>query len=197
MSVRDQLLALQWSQLKHDEAYHKDVVVLSLADRIKHMALHNAKYTGHLLEAIDKGDAPRVDATLVDAFIIALASANALNQDLGEELSAEGATHSLRAAGEQLSAALPRDPVDPLWIVRQFARHNGRLAKLCESWDHLEAVPFRDGMKASILALLKAVLAESASRAIDLTAAYNSRIRTVETRSIFDKQFREGAGGEA
>jgi len=197
MSVRDQLLALQWSQLKHDEAYHKDVVILSLADRIKHMALHNAKYTGHLFEAIDKGDASRVTATLVDAFIIALASANALNQDLGEELAAVAAERSLQAAGEQLATALPRDAADPLWIVRQFARHNGHLAKLCESWDHLESVPFRDGMKTSILALLQAVLAESAHRAIDLAVAYNSRIRMVEARSIFDKHFREGAGGEA
>jgi hypothetical protein len=197
MSVRDQLLALQWSQLKHDEAYHKDVVILSLADRMKHMALHNAKYTGHLFEAIDTGDASRVAATLTDAFIIALASANTLNQDLGEDLAAFGEAHSLRTAGEQLSTALPRDAADPLWIVRRFAGHNGHLAKLCESWDHLESVPFRDGMKASVLALLKVVLAESFSRAIDLAAAYNSRIRMVEARSIFDKQFREGAGGEA
>ena len=47
MNARDQLLALQWAQLKHDEAYHKDVVILPLAQRVKHMALHNAKYTAY------------------------------------------------------------------------------------------------------------------------------------------------------
>lgn len=197
MSVRDQLLALQWSQLKHDEAYHKDVVILPLAERIKHMALHNAKYTGHFLDAIDASDDSRLAKTLTDAFIIALASANTLNQDLGKELAEIGETHSLQAAGEQLAGRLSRDLSDPLWIIRQFARHNGQLAKICESWDHLESVPFREGMKACNLALLQAVLADTSSRAIDLATSYHARIRVIETRSIFDRHFREGAGGEA
>jgi hypothetical protein len=197
MSVRDQLLELQWSQLKHDEAYHKDVVILPLAERIKHMALHNAKYTGHFIDAIDSGDAARLSKTLTDAFIITLASANTLNQDLGSDLAAIGEAESLKAAGEQLADVLPRNASDPLWIVRQFAKHTGQLAKICESWDHLEPVPFREGMKASNLALLQIVLADCAGRAIDIAVAYKTRIRIVETRSIFDKHFREGAGGEA
>jgi hypothetical protein len=197
MSVRDQLLALQWSQLRHDESYHKDVLILPLADRIKHMALHNAKYTAHFLDAIDAGDDARIAKTLTDAFIITLASANTLNQDLGQELAEVGQTPSLQSAGEKLASALPRNAADPLWIARQFARHNGQLAKICESWDHLESLPFRDGMKACNLALLRAVLADCSGRAIDLAVAYNSRIREVETRSIFDAHFREGAGGEA
>ena len=53
MSVRDQLLTLQWAQLKHDEAYHKDVSILPLAQRMKHMALHNTKYAARLLDALD------------------------------------------------------------------------------------------------------------------------------------------------
>lgn len=197
MNVRDQLLALQWGQLKHDEAYHKDVVILPLAERIKHMALHNAKYTGHFIDAIDTGDVARLSKTLTDAFIISLASANTLNQNLGIELAVFGEAESLWAVGERLATLLPRDASDPLWIVRQFARHNGQLAKICESWDHLEPVPFREGMKACNLALLRVVLADCACRAIDIADAYKSRIRNVETRSIFDKHFREGAGGEA
>jgi hypothetical protein len=197
MNVRDQLLALQWSQLKHDEAYHKDVVILSLAERIKHMALHNAKYTGHFIDAIDTGDDARLAQRLADAFIITLASANTLNQDLGYELGVIGEAESMHQAGERLVDVLPREASDPLWIVRQFARHNGQLANICESWDHLEAMPFREGMKACNLALHQAVLADCAGRDIDISAAYKSRIRVVETRSIFDKLLREGAGGEA
>ena len=196
MNVRDQLLALQWSQLKHDEAYHKDVVILPLAERIKHMALHNAKYTGHFLDSIEAGDDVRLAKTLTDGFIIALASANTLNQDLGQDLAEIGETHSLQAAGQRLASSLQRDESDRLWIMRQFARHTGQLAKICESWDHLEPVPFREGMKACNLALLQAVLADSAGRAIDLAAAYQARIRVIETRSIFDRHFRPGAGGE-
>lgn len=197
MNVRNQLLALQWSQLKHDEAYHKDVVILPLAERIKHMALHNAKYTGHFVEAIDTGDEDNLVQRLTDAFIITLASANTLNQDLGLEFGAIGEADSLREAGEQLAGVLSRDASDPLWIVRQFAKHNGQLANICESWDHLEAMPFREGMKACNLALHQAVLADCAGRSIEINDAYLSRIRVIETRSIFDKLFREDAGGAA
>ncbi|MEN6543669.1 hypothetical protein [Parvibaculum sp.] len=196
MPIRDQLLALQWAQLKHDEAYHKDVVILPLAQRIKHMALHNAKYTAYFLEAVETGDEPRLTKTLVDAFIIALASANTLNQDLGKALD-ETAANSFAEVAANLAESLPRPQEDPLWLVRQFARHNGQLAKICESWDHLEPVPFHEGMRACNLALIKVILAEAGARAIDIEAAYKSRIRIVEARSIFDDRFREGAGGEA
>jgi hypothetical protein len=197
MTVRDQLLALQWAQLNHDEAYHKDVVILPLAERIKHMALHNAKYTAYFFDAVDQGDEARLTKTLVDAFVIALASANTLNQDLGQELGEIGVAASLREASAHMIESLPRIAGDPLWLIRQFARHTGQLAKICESWDHLEPIPFREGMKSCNLALLKVVLAESGARGLKIAEAYQSRIRVVETRSIFDSHFREGAGGEA
>jgi len=198
MSVREQFLKLQWTQLKHDEAYHKDVVIMPLAERIKHMALHNAKYTAYLFDAADTGNEARLAEVLTDAFIIVLASANTLNQDIGVDLG-EGtkAPPSLLAFGSNLENDLQRNAADPLWLVRTFARHSGRLAKVCESWDHLESVAFRDEMKRCNLELLKAVLAEASARGFDLAEAYKSRIRQVETRSIFDRLFREGAGGEA
>lgn len=198
MTIQEQLLTLQWAQLKHDEAYHKDVVILPLAQRIKHMALHNTKYTAYLLEAVEAGDEGRFIKTLTDAFIIALASANTLNQDLGDDLgNSEDSAPTLQALGTSLAESLPYDPSDPLWLVRQFARHNGQLAKVCEAWDHLEAVPFSETMKSCNVALLKAVLAEAGARKLDLAEAYKARIREVEARSIFDSKFREGAGGEA
>jgi hypothetical protein len=198
MTVRDQLLALQWTQLKHDEAYHKDVVVLPLAQRIKHMALHNAKYTAYLFEVAESGDDARLTRTLTDAFIISLAIANTLNQDLGRELGeAAVAATSLRTFGSAMTMELARSDADPLWLVRAFARHNGQLAKACESWDHLESVPFRDVMRTCNVAILKAVLVEASARGLDLAEAYKVRIREVETRSIFDDHYREGGGGEA
>lgn len=197
MAAREQLLQLQWAQLKHDEAYHKDVVILPLAERIKHMALHNAKYTAYFFDAADRRDNARFEAILTDAFIINLASANTLNQDLGHELTEALSSPSLHELGSSLSVSLSHDPADPLWLVRQFARINGRLAKLCESWDHLESADFREGMKRCNLALFKAVLAESSARNLELSASYNVRIEVVETRSIFHRQFREVSGGEA
>ena len=198
MPLQQQLLELQWVQLKHDEAYHKDVVILPLAQRIKHMALHNAKYAAYLLETIETGDKDRLLKIITDVFVITLASTNTLNQNLGRELGnllQESA--SLTSLGAALVAALPRDDADSLWIVRALIRHNGRLAKACESWDHLEDILFREVMRSCNLAVLKVVLAEASARGLDLVEAYKSRIREVEERSIFDCYYREGAGGEA
>jgi len=198
MTVKDQILALQWAQLKHDESYHKDVVILPLAQRIKHMALHNAKYTAHLFAVADTGDEGLRTKTLTDAFIISLASANTLNQHLGRELGGAAiAATSLPALGIVLGIELARSETDPLWLVRVFAQLNGRLAKACEAWDHLESVPFRDVMCDCNISILKVVLAEASAHRLDLAEAYKVRIREVETRSIFDGHYREGAGGEA
>ena len=190
MTDTGQLLDLQWSQLKHDEAYHKDIVILPVVQRIKHMSLHYAKYSAYFLEAADGGDNQRLTKTLADSFIIALATANALNQDLSRELGGRGTSKGLAALGEEFCESLARDAGDPLWLVRQFVLHNGQLAKACEGWDHLEPLPFREIMKACNLALLKAVLAEAAGRAFDLSAAYRKRIREVESHSMFDEKIR-------
>lgn len=196
MSASDHLLTLQWAQLKHDEAYHKDIVILPLAQRMKHMALHSAKYTAYFLTAFDDGDEARFQRTLTDAFIICLAVANTLNQDLGRELAASNPDRSLLELGNALAGTLGRDD-DPLWMIRQYCKHSGQLAKLCEAWDHIEDLQFRSGMHQCNLSLFSAVLAEAAARDINLAAAYRERIRAVEARSIFDHFTREGAGGEA
>ena len=85
-------------------------------------------------------------------------------------------------------------------------------AKLCESWDHLEAMPFRDGMRSCNCALLSTVLAEAPprpaealsftgsqhmapdllfhARGIDLAESYRARIRAVETRGCEPLHYR-------
>jgi hypothetical protein len=198
MTLREQFLKLQWAQLKHDEAYHKDVVIMPLAERIKHMALHNAKYVAYLFEAVDEGNDAKLTKTLIDAFVIVLASANTLNQDIALDLGASaGEEPSFQSLGTSLAKVAARNGDDQYWLVRNFARHTGRLAKVCESWDHLESIVFRDEMKRCNLDLLKAILAEASARQLDLAESYKSRMRQVEGRSIFDQLFREGAGGEA
>jgi hypothetical protein len=198
MTLREHFLKLQWAQLKHDEAYHRDVVIMPLAERIKHMALHNAKYTAYLFEAIDEGNDAKLTKTLTDAFVIVLASANTLNQDIGQDLGASAdEAPSFQSLGASFAEDAGRHDADHYWLVRNFARHTGRLAKVCESWDHLESIVFRDEMKRCNLELLKAILAEASARQLDLAESYKSRMRQVEGRSIFDKLFQEGAGGEA
>ena len=183
------LLDLQWTQLSHDERYHKDVVLLPLGERVKHMALHMAKYVGYLAE-IEGDDPERVSRILTDAFIITLATANTLNQDLGRDLGAPVADLDLAATGRQLAGEFGATDDVP-GLLRIFARHAGALAKACESLDHMERFPFRDAMRDSNLALFKLVVAAAIARSLDLGALYAARLRVVEERSIFDDRLRD------
>jgi len=184
-----ELFSLQCAQLDHDESFHKDVVILPLGERVKHMALHNAKYTGQLFGAVEKADTGRIERILTDAFIISLATANTLNQDLASSLGETVTTSvDLAEAGRKASVRLGREASDIYWFVREFARHNGALAKACESLDHLEDLPFKSMMCSSNAGLLSTILAEASARKLDLAAAHASRTQEVEKRSIFSRR---------
>jgi hypothetical protein len=75
-------------------------------------------------------------------------------------------------------------------VVKEFIRYSGRLAKLCESLDHLEALPFRNELISANSSLLKVVLAEASARNLELAGRYRTRIREVEERSMFDRQIK-------
>ncbi|MGO8038232.1 hypothetical protein [Rhizobium leguminosarum] len=176
--VADFIYDLQLEQLRHDESFHKDVVILSLADRVKHMALHNGKYVAYFFQATG---AERFAAVLTDAFIITLATANTLNQDLGKAVAEEWAT--ICGLGE---VPLPQ-PAGHDAFIRAYAIAAGSLAKACESWDHLEMAPFNTMMRESNLSLFKLVVGYSAALKIDIVESYRARLRFIERRSIFHR----------
>jgi hypothetical protein len=187
-AARRLLLEMQWAQLRHDEAYHREILALSVADRLKHMALHFAKYTGHFAAGPVTERKVGVNAILVDSFIIVLASANSLNLDLGARLVTSGNDDvvDLSSLGRRLAVSLERPTCsDELWLLRSFAQHTGRLAKACESVDHLEAFPFREAMQEEILALCRVVLAEASGQNLDLCVQVRERLTRVESRSMF------------
>ncbi|QND64709.1 hypothetical protein HB777_13000 [Mesorhizobium loti] len=182
-SIADFVYELQLEQLRHDERFHKDVVILPLAERVKHMALHNAKYVAYFFEA---ADADRFAAVLTDAFIITLATANTINQDLGKAVAEEWA--SISGLGE-----VPiRLPEGQSTFIRSFAISTGLLAKACESWDHLEMAPFNTMMRESNLALFRLVVGYAAGLKLDLVERYRNRLRFIERRSIFHRTLAEG-----
>src|SRR5262245_48608359 len=75
---------LQWAQHRHDEAYHRDISILPVATRLKHFALHFAKYVGALVDAKRRRDDAAFCRVLTDTFIISLASANAVALKLAD-----------------------------------------------------------------------------------------------------------------
>lgn len=183
-SVTDFVYDLQLEQLRHDESFHKDVVILPLAERVKHMALHNGKYVAYFFEALDS---ERFAAVLTDAFIITLATANTINQDLGKAVAEEWAPIT------SLSEVPVPQPEGQDAFIKSYAIAAGLLAKACESWDHLEMVPFNTMMRDSNLALFRLVVGYAAALKLDLVEHYRKRLRLIERRSIFHRTLAAGS----
>ena len=181
MTIATNLLpSLQWHQLVHDDDYHKDIAAMSPAMRMKHFALHMAKYCGYLLDASERGDDALTARALVDAFAIVLAIANTLGQDLASDLSARNQ--------DDLDGQSP-----DIW--RPFVKQTGLLAKACESLDHIEDIAFKVMMKQANAGLAAAILRGADQHAIGLDHAYKVRLREVEIRSPFDAFIQQRRSG--
>src|SRR5690348_13763017 len=86
-SAKNILFELQVEQHQHDETYHREIARLSLHQRLNHMALHFAKYTGKVAAA------PTIEVAtpvFVDTLVIALSTANVLNVELWDLLEHQG-----------------------------------------------------------------------------------------------------------
>src|SRR5579872_723371 len=164
-------LEMQTIQLKHDERYHKDITLLNVGDRMKHMTLHMAKYAARFISPGSAGSG----TALVDAFIIALASANALNLDLGRELAAAQSS-TFEELGCHVATERSLDRGHTFNFVRLFAEAMGSMAKATESLDHMEAFPSREVLAASILKIAELVVGEAWARNLDLSSEMASRL---------------------
>lgn len=183
VSGHSEMLDLQWQQLTHDERYHRDILSLSVPNRIRHMTLHFSKYAGLLVD-IEAEDTATIDRVIVDCFIIALASANTLSLDLQRVLCMERL--SLSEFGEMSAKALAR-PVsrEYSWFLQRLVQHTGRMAKACESLDHLENVAFHEMLANNVVSITRIVLAEAASRSKDLKQLMRDRLDKVERKNLF------------
>lgn len=184
MNIRNQLLELQFAQQQHDELAHRDILCLPMKDRIKHMVLLFTKYAGRLAELQVKRDDARLVATLVDTFIICLASANSLSMRLSERLSDTGTEKPQSDLGNLrgLISELPRIALPYL------AKITGEMAKACESMDHLEQFDYRATFEQGIEEITDLSLLIAKSLNLDLTDLVRRRWAQVEQKSIFSKE---------
>lgn len=183
--IRQRLLELQWQQMNHDELYHREIARLTVGDRMKHMALHLAKYLGQMLEAEEADGCD--DQQLVDAYIICLSAANTVNLDLGKFFSGLGAgVSSLAELGRHLIDKSEMHGANGGTFTRDFGIRVGRLAKACESLDHVEAFAFREKMHESISAIFELLVCESYRRGLELEGATLTRQDGVRKRHPFD-----------
>lgn len=166
------LTKVQRAQLKHDQDYHPDILALNTIDRLKHMVLHNTKYAARFIDAEDRNDDFLFESTLVDAFVIGVATSNTLVQNLSVIL---GACENDDEPGN----------LNQLQFSRRYIASIGKMAKACESIDHLEKYPFREVLQVENASIIREVIIEAEKRGIDLLYKYEARISDVEKKSPF------------
>lgn len=155
----EDLARLQCEQRGHDLKNHFEIFALHKTDRLKHYGLHFAKYVGRL--ARGKAEPKPVENTLVDAFLVSLSSANALNLDLSKA-----------------SYAGPNVDLDSLTT---FADASGRFADGCEKIDHLEE--FLPLVLRANVDIVNYLIHAAAMRRFDLKSAVEKRRQELALRN--------------
>ncbi len=179
-SARSQLLELQVEQHKHDETYHREIARLSLHQRLNHMALHFAKYTGKIASA---DNSAALAAVCVDVLIIALSTANIVNVELYDLLEKDGRDFpGLLPFARSLAGSMQGEISNPHALLQATAIASGRMAAACEKIDHLEEIPFRAEIRDCIARLSSIALASLASKAVEPMQAVDQRLTSVKKR---------------
>ena len=187
MSAAKELFELQMRQQGHDDRVHRDILCLPVQARIKHMVFHFAKYTGHLIKAKQERDEKLLMSTLVDTWVIVLASSNMLNIKLSKALNIEEKDFpNLSEVGQGLAASLYPSSSDVYDLgLCELGKITGRMAKACESLDHLEKWDYRSCLEQCIIEIAKLSLAMSSLIRRDLGPLVYERWEAVERKSIF------------
>ncbi|KPQ24577.1 MAG: hypothetical protein HLUCCA13_08660 [Halomonas sp. HL-48] len=149
----------QQIQYEHDMKNHFDILSLSRLDRLKHYGLHFAKYAGRF--ARGREEIKSRNDTLVDAFLVALSTANALNQKLPEEVALIGDIPSELA----------------------FTDYAGRFADACEKIDHLEE--FRSIALDANAAIMDWILRSGMAQGVDLDTLAEERRKQLSRRAVY------------
>ncbi|MBP54640.1 hypothetical protein [Marinobacter sp.] len=185
--LADKLYQLQLNQLHHDERFHKEVVRLPVHQRINHMALHFAKYSGQLASEFITPSFSKEQRSklIIDCFAIAISSVNILNVRISDRLLSDSIA-DINGIPE-LAAFYAEELVttDKYWLLLQTASLSGKIAKACESLDHLEAYDYRENFLDGVIGLIKVYLAAAHTLDIDIETALAERLLTVKKKSIF------------
>lgn len=191
MTAAATLTDLQWQQRQHDIAYHSDIWQLPPQRSLTHMTLHQTKYMGGLVAALHANDVHTVRKLVTDAFVITLATANILNQDLSEQVTVDARkVGDLGGLGCVLSrtGATGCDIMDAASITRHYAALCASMAKACEAFDHAEDYPSRKVLAGCNADICRMVIGIAAARNIDLPAAYQARMAQVEAKAVFNQR---------
>ncbi len=187
MGAKSQLRDLQLRQRHHDEKHHRDIFYLPYPQRIRHLVLHLAKYTGRLAGSAVASDLTQLKRTLVDTFIVALSASEMLQIDLAAAvLSGEAEKASTLAdAGALLGKrGKPKKLGIGERLFRQLAQITGRMAKACESLDHMEAFDYRETLRTGVVEVIRLTLVVAHAVQVNLDRSVRARWAAIERQAI-------------
>lgn len=176
------LLRLQRVQQMHDELAHRDILSFDLYKKLKHMVLHFYKYAGRIEQAKSTNDLAELERTLIDTFIICMASANAMNISLSATIGLKA--DNLATVTEMLGKDFVGQDIFSL-AVRELILIGGRMAKVVESSDHMERGDPRQQMESLVPKLAAVILGCLGAQRVDVDSAVRARLSAVEAKSIF------------
>lgn len=158
MYTSELLLDWQKDQYEHDMRNHFDILSLHKEERLKHYAMHFAKYAGRL--ARGNNEEKSTERTFVDAILVCLSAANTLHQKLS------------------YSANRTNDS-----ILIRLTDAAGRFNDAAEKIDHLE--PFVDIARESNQDILDTLLDFAVSKAVDVEKTLQARRLELRDRQFF------------
>lgn len=191
---KHRLHELQIQQLLHDKKYHADILCLPVQRRANHMGLHFAKYAGKFVEAKFVRDRELFLSTLVDTFVIALASANMFNIEVGDLcVFEEVKTKKFESLGAEIFSFTENHYEDVFsFMADNLTIFSGRIAKSIESLDHMEPYPFRETFEKNLESIIGSVFVAATFLKVDLISQSKNRLSMVESRSIFYNDYEAG-----
>jgi len=147
-------------QQKHDIENHFDIVSSTRIDRVKHYALHYAKYVGRMFR---ENESKHITQTLTDSLLVSLSAANALNQSLWIE-------PNLGLDHESFDAQI-------------YADYSGIFADSAEKIDHMES--FLEAMKGSNYRLFWLAFQALQRSDVDPVNQINKRRIEISKRAVY------------
>jgi len=162
------LYSLQVYQKEHDEKYHADICALPHPERIRHLVLHFAKYTGRLVDP-GRQDKACLGQTLSDSFIIGLSMANILSLNLDMEIQKCGLWFL---------------PFKSQGVLKDFAFFGGIMAKACESLDHMESHDYKKALTDGLLGIFIAIFSAEKKNRLDMRMLVANRWKEIEIKNI-------------
>lgn len=180
-NAKDSLYSLQFKQQRHDEIYNANLCALSKKARVTHYALQLSKFAGEMAEAMvaaETDNQPALAATVLDAMITVMSTANVLNVPLWD----------IQAADEDLVGVVrgTPQPANLQVIAISYVIAVGKLAKAVEALEQLEAKDSRTAIEKTLcstwLLLMRFWRAVSDQT---ISEALKRRMYSLESNSIF------------